>query len=63
MTMTREEWREFKRHGAETDRMLLDRIEYHRKKLIEEGSDPYPSEEWIAFHRRHIEKTLADLGD
>lgn len=56
--MTTDEWAEYMLRIAESEDAMLDRIEYHRRKLIAEGRKPTTSEEWIAFHRRRLERVL-----
>jgi hypothetical protein len=62
MTLTREQWAAFKRRMAETDRLLLERIAYHRAKLIEERpgwTPPATEQEWVAYHEARIAARLA----
>jgi len=60
MAMTAEERAEYQRLIAENESRMLDRIEYHGRKLIEEGREPVTSPNWIAFHRRRLEKQLGE---
>ncbi len=55
--MTPEERAEVRRRSAETDRLLLERIAYHRRKLVEERpgwTPPRTEEEWEAFHEERL---------
>ena len=58
--MTKSERAEFRRVMALNELALLERIEYHGRKLVEEGKTPVTPPEWVAYHRRRIEKVLAE---
>lgn len=51
---TPEERAEDRERGERVERMLKERIEYHRRKLLEEGRTPQTLEERIAYHRAKL---------
>jgi len=49
---TPEERAEDRDRGERVERMLKERIEYHRSRLLDEGRSPQTLEERIAYHER-----------
>jgi hypothetical protein len=43
---------------ARNELAMLERIDYHRRKLLDEGKTSSASEEWVALERRRLEKLL-----
>jgi hypothetical protein len=51
---TPEELAEDRERGERAERKLKERIDYHRRKLAEEGRTPQTLEERIAYHRARL---------
>jgi hypothetical protein len=51
---TPEELAEDRERGERAGRKLKERIDYHRRKLAEEGRTPQTLEERIAYHRARL---------